>query len=52
MFFEEYVNFQNHYLSRRVIPLQRGSGSQIRPQPYGLGLNLKQGKKNVNINGI
>jgi hypothetical protein len=37
-FFEEYMNFQNHYLSRcRVIPLQ-SFGSHIRPQLYGLGL--------------
>jgi hypothetical protein len=38
MFFEEYTNFEGHYLSRcRDIPLQR-FGSHIRPQPHGLGL--------------
>ncbi len=37
-FFEEYTNFQSHYLSHcRVIPLQ-SFGSHIRPQPHGLGL--------------
>jgi hypothetical protein len=37
-FFEEYMNFENHYLSHyRVIPLQ-SFGSHIRPQPHGLGL--------------
>jgi hypothetical protein len=37
-FFEEYMNFETHYLSHcRVIPLQ-SFGSHIRPQPHGLGL--------------
>ncbi len=37
-FFEEYTNFQAHYLSHcRLIPLQ-SFGSHIRPQPHGLGL--------------
>jgi hypothetical protein len=37
-FFEEYTNFQAHYLSHcKVIPLQ-SFGSHIRPQPHGLGL--------------
>ncbi len=37
-FFEEYTNFEGHYLSRcRDIPLQ-SFGSHIRPQPHGLGL--------------
>ena len=37
-FFEEYTNFEAHYLSRcRDISLQ-SFGSQIRPQPHGLGL--------------
>ncbi len=37
-FFEEYTNFEAHYLSRcRDIPLQ-SFGSHIRPQPYRLGL--------------
>jgi hypothetical protein len=37
-FFEEYTNFEVHYLSHcRVIPLQ-SFGSHIRPQPHGLGL--------------
>jgi hypothetical protein len=40
-FFKEYTNFEGHYLSRcRDIPLQ-SFGSQIRPQPHGLGLSLK-----------
>jgi hypothetical protein len=39
-FFEEYTNFQAHYLSHcRVIPLQ-SFGSHIRPQPHGLGLSM------------
>ncbi len=39
-FFEEYTNFQAHYLSHcRVIPLQ-SFGSHIRPQPHGLGLKF------------
>ena len=39
-FFEEYTNFQAHYLSHcGVIPLQ-SIGSHIRPQPLGLGLKL------------
>ncbi len=39
-FFEEYTNFEGHYLSRcRDIPLQ-SFGSHIRPQPHGLGLNV------------
>jgi hypothetical protein len=38
MFFEEYTNFEAHYLSHcRVIPLQ-SFGSHIRPQPHRLGL--------------
>jgi hypothetical protein len=38
-FFEEYMNFETHYLSPcRVIPLQ-SFGSHIRPQPHRLGLN-------------
>jgi hypothetical protein len=37
-FFEEYTDFEAHYLSRcRDIPLQSFE-SQIRPQPHGLGL--------------
>jgi hypothetical protein len=37
-FFEEYANFEAHYLSHcRVIPLQ-SFGSHIRPQPHELGL--------------
>ncbi len=37
-FFEEYTNFEAHYLSHcRGIPLQ-SFGSHIRPQPHGLGL--------------
>jgi hypothetical protein len=37
-FFEEYTNFEAHYLSHcRVIPLP-SFGSHIRPQPHGLGL--------------
>jgi hypothetical protein len=37
-FFEEYTNFEAHYLSHcRVIPLQ-SFGSYIRPHPHGLGL--------------
>jgi hypothetical protein len=37
-FFEEYTNFEAHYLSHcRVIPLQ-SFGSHICPQPHGLGL--------------
>jgi hypothetical protein len=40
-FFEEYTNFEPHYLSHcRVIPLQ-SFGSHIRPQPHGLGLSSK-----------
>jgi hypothetical protein len=39
-FFEEYMNFEAHYLSRcRDIPLQ-SFGSHIRPQPHGLELRL------------
>ncbi len=39
-FFDKYVNFQNHYLSRcGVIPVQ-SFRSHIRPQPHGLGLNI------------
>jgi hypothetical protein len=39
-FFEEYTNFQAHFLSHcRLIPLQ-SFGSHIRPQPHGLGLTL------------
>jgi hypothetical protein len=42
-FFEEYTNFEGHYLSRcRDIPLQ-SFGSNIRPQPHGLGLRILQG---------
>jgi hypothetical protein len=38
-FFEEYTNFEAHYLSRcRDIPLQ-SFGSHIRLQLHGLGLN-------------
>ncbi len=41
-FFEKYTNFQGQYLSHcRDIPLQ-SFGSHIRPQPHGLGLNLRQ----------
>jgi hypothetical protein len=37
-FFERYMKFEAHYLSRcRDIPLQ-SFGSHIRPQPHGLGL--------------
>ncbi len=37
-FFEEYTNFEGHYLSHfRDIVLQ-SFGSHIRPQPHGLGL--------------
>jgi hypothetical protein len=37
-FFEEYTNFQAHYLNHCwLIPLQ-SFGSHIRPQPHGLGL--------------
>jgi hypothetical protein len=39
-FFEEYTNFQAHYLSHcGVIPLQ-SFGSHLRPQPHGLGLKI------------
>jgi hypothetical protein len=39
-FFEDYTNFEAHYLSHcRVIPVQ-SFRSHIRPQPHGLGLNL------------
>jgi hypothetical protein len=39
-FFEEYTNFEAHYLSHcRVIYLQ-SFGSHIRPQPHGLGLSM------------
>jgi hypothetical protein len=42
-FFEEYTNFQAHYLSHCiVIPLQ-SFGSHIRPQPHGLGLIVTAG---------
>jgi hypothetical protein len=42
-FFDKYVNFQNHYLSRcGVIPVQ-SFGSHIRPQPHGLGLKNPAG---------
>ncbi len=38
MFFEEYTNFEAHYLSHcRVIPL-KSFKSRIRPKPHGLGL--------------
>jgi hypothetical protein len=41
-FFEEYTNFEAHYLSRcRDIPLQ-SFGSHIRPQLHGLGLREKK----------
>jgi hypothetical protein len=41
-FFEEYMNFEGHYLSRcRDISLQ-SFGSHIRPQPHGLGLKTAQ----------
>jgi hypothetical protein len=41
-FFEEYMNFETHYLSHyRVIPLQIFV-SHIRPQPHRLGLILFQ----------
>ncbi len=44
-FFQEYTNFQAHYLSHcRDIPLQ-SFGSHIRPQPHGLG--LKRLTKNI-----
>ncbi len=40
MFFQEYTNFEAHYLSRcRDIPLL-SFGSHIRPQPHGLGLRF------------
>ncbi len=40
MLFEEYMNFETHYLSScRVIPLQ-SFRSHIRPRPHGLGLML------------
>jgi hypothetical protein len=40
MFFEEYINFKSLYYLRRceVISIQ-SFGSQIRSQPFGLGLN-------------
>jgi hypothetical protein len=39
-FFEEYTNFEAHYLSLcRVMPLQ-SFGSHIRPQLHGLGLTV------------
>jgi hypothetical protein len=39
-FFKKYTNFEAYYLSHyRVIPLQ-SFGSQIRPQPHGLGLRF------------
>jgi hypothetical protein len=37
-FFDKYVNFQNHYLSRFVVIPVQSFGSHIRPQPHGLGL--------------
>ncbi len=41
-FFEEYMNFETHYLSHcRVIPLQ-SFGSHIHLQPHGLGLKINQ----------
>jgi hypothetical protein len=44
-FFEEYTNFDAHYLSHfRVIPLQ-SFGSHIRPQPHGLGLKGQFSRK-------
>ncbi len=40
-FFEEYMNFETHYLSHyRVIPLQ-SFGSHKRPQLHGLGLTYR-----------
>ncbi len=40
MFFEDYMNFETHYLSHcRVIPLQ-SFRSHKRPQPHRLGLRL------------
>ncbi len=57
-FFEEYTNFEGHYLSRcRDIPLQ-SFGSHIQPQPHGLGLksspargwsNWKEGAANYDF---
>ncbi len=42
-FFEEYTNFEGHYLSScRDIPLQ-SFGSHLSPQPHGLGLIAKSG---------
>ncbi len=42
-FFEEYTNFEAHYLSHcRVMSLQ-SFGSHIRPQPHGLGLTCTEG---------
>ncbi len=47
MFFEEYTNFETHYLSHcRVIPLQ-SFGSHIRPQPHGLGLRKKRQRPQI-----
>jgi hypothetical protein len=37
-FFEEYTNFQAHYLSHCRVILLQSLGSHIRPQPHGLGL--------------
>jgi hypothetical protein len=49
-FFEEYMNFETHYLSHcRVIPLQN-FGSHIRPQPHGLGLRTSNPYKKENKN--
>ncbi len=42
MFFEEYMNFETHYLSRGrdiLVPLQ-SFGSHIRPQPHGLEFSV------------
>ncbi len=48
-FFEEYTNFEAHYLSRfRVISVRR-FGSHIRPQPHGLGLRHIPGSQSRHV---
>ncbi len=39
-FFEEYTNFEAHYLSHFGVISVRSFGSHIRPQPHGLGLSI------------
>jgi hypothetical protein len=41
-FFEEYTNFEAHYLSRFGVISVQSFGSHIRPQPHGLGLRIGQ----------